>query len=205
MASRVVLACGAAIALVAVLTASTSLRSAGAAQQRNVKGSKTNPALAALLPPSATACFPTAASNLPPGMVGLTDAVYCDLPKLGSISYLFAYLFKSTNDYNTSLIAYNQFKGLVPPTPGAQCPISNNGDIGVDRWSNRTFPNRSGQVLECRMEQPSTGGIDVPDYVWLVPTKHVILEAFGNPGSSMRHLDAWWLANADTGVLLRGH
>ena len=152
-----------------------------------------------LLPPEATSCVAIEPSKNPPGMVGVVDAVACDLPKLGSNSLVYGYLFDNTSDYTTSLNAYNTFKSIVPPTPGEGCPTSNNSDNGVENWSNKNFALRNGQILECTMIT-TVGGTtnNVPNYIWTVPSKNVIIGATGNPGSSMHHLDTWWSADSDT-------
>lgn len=165
--------------------------------------SKIDPALAGLLPPVVKKCFPLKPSLRARGLVGVTDAIYCAAPRLGPKSYVFAYLFDDSNDYSTSLSVYDKFKQIAPATPGVGCPTSAANQNGVSAWSNRTFPTRSGQVLECTTEADPTGKIDIPDYVWTVPTKNAILEVFGGPGLSMQRLESWWLANADTGALLR--
>jgi hypothetical protein len=152
-----------------------------------------------LLPPESTSCTTVEPSEDPPGMVGVVDAITCDLPKLGSNSFVYGYLFDNASDYTASLNAYNTFKSIVPPTPGVGCPTSKNSDNGVESWSNKDFPARKGQILECTMVT-TVGGTtnNVPDYIWTVPTKDVIIGATGNPGSSMQHLDTWWTADSDT-------
>ena len=74
--------------------------------------------------------------------------------------------------------------------------------MGGQTWGNKSFPLRNGQDVQCLTVAPGNAAAGVPntipDYIWTVPTKYVILEALGDPGSTMQHLNAWWSADADT-------
>jgi len=154
----------------------------------------TDQALASLLPPESDKCTTSKTATSPPGLVGLVDLEQCRLPNLGSQSNVFAYIFDNASDYATSLAAYNKFKQITPATSGVGCPTPNTSDNGVVQWSSSTFPSQSGQVIECTFEasSPTAKTNTVPNYVWTVPSKFVIISAEGDPGSTMKHLDQWW-------------
>lgn len=160
-----------------------------------------NASLRSVMPPEATACSPVPPSGNPPGMVGLIDAVYCNLPKLGADSHLYAYLFDTAADYQASGTALFKYE-MFDPTPNQGCPTTTSSQMGGQTWGNKTFPLRNGQDVQCLTVAPGNAGAGVPntipDYIWTVPTRHVILEALGDPGSTMQHLNAWWSADADT-------
>lgn len=59
------------------------------------------------------------------------------------------------------------------------------------------LPTRNGQILECEMGAANGKGTNnIPDYLWTLPTEHLILEAEADPGSTMQHLDAWWSSHS---------
>jgi hypothetical protein len=160
-----------------------------------------NPTLRSVMPPEAQACSTVPASGNPPGMVGTVDVVYCNLPNLGAQSHLYAYRFDNAADYQasgTALFKYEMFE----PTPKQGCPTTNSSQMGGQTWGNKSFPLRNGQDVQCLTVAPGNAAAGVPntipDYIWTVPTKYVILEALGDPGSTMQHLNAWWSADADT-------
>jgi len=159
-----------------------------------------NQTLAGLLPPESDNCSASKTVSSPSGLVGLVDEENCSLPNLGKDSYVYGYIFDNAQDYAASLATYNAFKQIVPTTPGVGCPTSNDTDNGSVGWSNKAFPSASGQVIECTMEATSSSATtnNVPDYVWTVPSKYVILSAFGAPGTTMAALDTWWTNYADT-------
>jgi hypothetical protein len=157
-------------------------------------------ALARLLPPESDRCSTSKTTASPPGLVGLVDTEACSLPNLGAQSHIFGYIFDNAADYTTSLNAINSFKEITPATPGVGCPTSNASDNGQVEWSNGAYPTMSGQVIECTMEATSASATtnNVPNYVWTVPTKLVILSAVADPGSTMQHLDQWWSKDSET-------
>jgi len=159
------------------------------------------PALESVLPPEAKQCTTVPSSSNPPGLVGLVDGIYCNLPKLGADSHLYAYLFDNAADYQTSgsaIFKYEEFN----PTPGVGCPTANASQMGGITWGNKSFPMRNGQDLQCLTvapyNAPAGSTNTIPEYIWTVPSRHIVLEALGNSGSTMKHLDSWWSAHADT-------
>ncbi len=159
-----------------------------------------NQTLAGLLPPESDNCSSSKTVSSPSGLVGLVDEENCSLPNLGKDSYVYGYIFDNAKDYQASLATYNAFKQIVPTTPGVGCPTSNDSDNGSVGWSNSAFPSRPDQVIECTMEATSSSATtnNIPDYVWTVPSKYVILSAFAAPGTSMQTLDTWWTNYANT-------
>jgi hypothetical protein len=155
-------------------------------------------ALMALLPSGLSHCdSPLTSSQLPTEMMGLIASAACDAPRLGAKSFIYAYEFDNADDYTTSLKNLNTFKGFVATSPSVGCPTSNSSDNGTAQWGNSAFPSRSGQILECEMTAANgKGANNIPDYLWTLPTKHLILEAVGDPGSTMQHLDAWWSSHS---------
>jgi hypothetical protein len=157
-----------------------------------------DPALLQYMPQEAAQCTTIEPGHgLAPGLVGLFDATSCNLPKLGSKSYLNAYLFDDTSDYNKSLKAYNKAYTFTPK-PGLGCPNTNSNDVGSVQWSDDNFPTKKGQVIECALGTVKGQKGLSPTYVWTVPTNHIILVAVGDPGSTMQNLDTWWTKDANT-------
>jgi len=160
-----------------------------------------NASLRSVMPPEAKSCSTVPASGNPPGMVGIVDVAYCTLPKLGADSHLYAYLFDNAADYQTSGTALFKYEMFVP-TPTQGCPTTTSSQMGGQTWGNKTFPLRPGQDVQCLTVAPGNAAAGVPntipDYIWTVPSRHVILEALGDPGSTMQHLNAWWSAEANT-------
>ncbi|HEX4216877.1 MAG TPA: hypothetical protein VHZ02_00790 [Acidimicrobiales bacterium] len=160
-------------------------------------------ALAPLVSTDATNCSVVGKSGQPDGLVGVTAAIACEVPDLGSTSSaepcpsfcnsVFAYEFDNAGDSATSLVAFNTSKGFVPSNPPVTCPTTNTDAIGTQPWGNSVYPQRSGQILECLTVDTTSGGPNnVPNYLWTLPTKNAIFDAFGNPGMSMQTLDTWW-------------
>jgi hypothetical protein len=154
----------------------------------------TDQALSALLPPESDKCSASKTVTSPPGLVGLVDFEECSLPNLGTQSVVFGYVFDNASDYAASLATFNKFKQITPATPGVGCPTPNTSDNGVVAWNSSAFPALSGQVIECTFEATSSTAKtnNVPNYVWTVPSKFVIISAVADPGSTMQHLDQWW-------------
>jgi hypothetical protein len=153
-------------------------------------------ALMALLPSGVTHCdSPLTSSQIPTEMMGLIASAACDAPKLGAKSFIYAYEFDNASDYAASLKNLNAFKEFVPTSPSVGCPTSNSSDHGSNQWGNNIFPPRSGQILECEWTAANGKGVNnIPDYLWTLPTKYLIIDTAGDPGSTMQHLDAWWTA-----------
>ena len=160
-------------------------------------------ALAPLVSEDATNCAVLAQSGEPNGFVGVSSAIACDMPDLGSTTAaapcptfcnsLFAYQFDNGADYATSLDALNQSKNFDPGNPPVMCPTTNTIDNGTQEWSDKVYPLQSDQILECLMVETTNGGPNnVPDYIWTLPSKNVIFDALGDPGMSMQTLDTWW-------------
>jgi Protein of unknown function (DUF732) len=183
--------------------ASSTARPSGHASttERTSKSAGQSPAkvLSSLLPVGVRDCSEGTSTNVP-GLAGLVSTTTCQEPNLGSDSFVHGYIFDNASDYQTSITAYNNWKGLLPFTPGVGCPTTNDTDNGTVGWKDKAFPARSDQVLECTMVAADSNSStnNVPDYVWTVPSKFVILEAGGDPGSTMQHLDTWWSDYADT-------
>jgi hypothetical protein len=154
--------------------------------------------LMALLPSGLKHCDPLTSSQIPTEMTGIIASAACDAPQLGAKSSAFAYEFDNAADYATSLKNLNAFKEFVPTSPPVGCPIStSSADRGANQWGNNIFPPKSGQILECEMTAANgKGANNIPDFLWTLPTKRVIFEAEGDPGSTMQHLDAWWKSHS---------
>ncbi len=104
--------------------------------------------LASLLPVGVKNCSEGTTASVP-GLVRLASTTTCDEPNLGSDSFVHGYIFDNASDYQASLTTYNNFKGLLPFTPGVGCPTTNDTDNGTVGWKDKAFPARSDQVLEC--------------------------------------------------------
>jgi hypothetical protein len=190
-------------ASVATATAAAASAPGHAAAVASASKTPLNSALSSFVPHGASKCVAQSSSLFPPGMVGVAASIYCALPKLGTSGGFYSYAFNNGSDYAKSLAAYNAFKLIYPSVAGNVCPISIATDFGSVPWHSSNFPPRGGQVLECIMIPTGKSTGAVPDYIWTVPSKHVFLEAVGNPGSTMRHLSAWWKADSVNGAKAR--
>jgi hypothetical protein len=163
----------------------------------HAKGKAHLSTLAALAPSGLADCTIQTASKYVAGMTGVVASDYCTVPTLGTQSSFYSYVFDNASDYATSVAAYNTFKQIDPANPGGSgCPLSSGAVTGIVQWHSSTFPTLNGQNLECRMSaSSSTGPGVIPDYIWTVPTKNVLMEVVGDPNSTMQTLDTWWTSH----------
>src|ERR1019366_10758162 len=140
---------------------------------------------ATLLPSGVARCNPITPSDIPPGLVGLVTTAICAVPKLGTDSFVRAYMFDNTGDYATGLNVLNAFKNFAPTSPPVGCPTSNSSDNGTAQWGNSAFPSKSGQILECLTVGEAGGSNILRDYLCTPPTKNVVFEAQEDLGSTM--------------------
>jgi hypothetical protein len=96
-------------------------------------------------------------------------------------------------DYMTTLQNFNSWIAFNPSAVGTSCPPLGNSPGGTVPWSNKYFPQQSGQTLECWTYY--SGGSPFPSYAWEFPSENAFLWATGNAGTSWSELDAWWKAN----------
>jgi hypothetical protein len=149
--------------------------------------------LTSVAPSGLSDCSVQPPSNYVSGMTGVVASDFCSVPTLGTSSSFYSYVFDNATDYATSLAAYNSFKDIDGAGSGSGCPLGSGAVTGVVQWHSSTFPTRNGQNLECRMSASVKGGPGViPDYIWTVPSKNVLMEVVGDPNSTMQSLDTWW-------------
>jgi hypothetical protein len=95
--------------------------------------------------------------------------------------------------YVTAWQNFNNWSGFALSSAGPNCPPRGASTRGTMRWSNKYFPQRDGQVLECWPYL--SGGTYFPSYAWSFPTEHVFLWASGLVGTSFSALGTWWTNN----------
>jgi len=103
-----------------------------------------------------------------------------------------AFQMDSSADYATTLQNFNKWIGHQPSSAGSTCPPGSSGQ-GTVPWSNKYFPQRNGQSLECGTYY--SGGTPFPAYAWSFPTEDTFMWVLGNAGTSWSELDTWWKAN----------
>jgi hypothetical protein len=191
---RVTAWCGASFLLLVTAAVSPAM----AATADKTPGST---ALTAMLPKGLTNCGKQTAGNLPAGLVGLSVSYSCSIPKLGKMATLFAYAFDNASDYAKSLVAYNALKNIVPSMAGNNCQVTVPTDFGVVPWHSSRYPTTKGQDVECDVFLTTgSGKKTTAEYIWTIPSKHVILEAVGYNSTSLTSLESWWKANSDKKV-----
>jgi hypothetical protein len=103
-----------------------------------------------------------------------------------------AFQMDSSADYATTWQNFNKWIGHQPSSAGSTCPPGSSGQ-GTVPWSNKYFPQRNGQSLECGTYY--SGGTPFPAYAWSFPTEDTFMWVLGNAGTSWSELDTWWKAN----------
>jgi hypothetical protein len=147
--------------------------------------------LAQLLPsdiPYST-CFHDNPANYNFAIAGAKQVLDC---QAGNWSVT-AFQMDSSADYMTTWQNFNNWLGIDPSTAGPNCPPQGGSTQGIVAWSNKYFPQRNGQMLECWTY--ISGGSPFPSYAWTFPTEHAFIWASGEVGTSFSALDAWWKAN----------
>jgi len=104
-----------------------------------------------------------------------------------------AFQMDSSADYMAAWQNFNNWIGHQPSSAGSNCPPQGSSGQGTVPWSNKYFPQRSGQTLECGTYY--SGGSPFAAYAWSFPTEDAFLWALGNAGTSWSALDTWWRAN----------
>jgi hypothetical protein len=123
-------------------------------------------------------------------MTGVVGALSCNqVPGLAN-GNVYAYQLDSTADYEAAWQAYNSWWGFDGADAGSNCPPPNATTEGTTGYSNKFYPQRSGQVLEC--EEVSS---NEPAYTWTMPSENAFIVAQAAPGSSFSALDSWWTNN----------
>ncbi|HEX4834504.1 MAG TPA: hypothetical protein VH478_25815 [Trebonia sp.] len=144
-----------------------------------------------------TECKNQTLADLPFKPVGLRQALKCDDPGLPN-GTVFAFQFDSAYDYVQSFKAFNTWWGFTPSTAGTSCPPSGSSATaqGVSGWHSDTYPQHSGQEVECQyvtVNGTSTVKSNLePDYVWSYPTQWAFIDGQGAAGSSFSALQTWW-------------
>lgn len=123
-------------------------------------------------------------------MTGVAGALACDqVPGLTN-GAIYAYQLDSASDYQAAWQAYNTWWGFDGADAGSSCPPPNATSQATQGYSNKYFPQRSGQVLEC--EEVSG---NEPAYTWTIPSENTFIVAQGAPGSTFTTLASWWSSN----------
>ena len=105
-----------------------------------------------------------------------------------------AFQMDSNAHYVTARQNFNNWSGFVlSSSEGPGCPPGGGDTEGVMPWSNKYFPKRDGQVLECWPYY--SGGTPFPSYAWSFPTEHAFIWVTGRVGTSFSALGTWWTNN----------
>jgi hypothetical protein len=126
------------------------------------------------------------------GMRGVTSSQFCKAKANPSDIGIYAFQFDSTRDYQAGLSSLNRGYGFNPTSADGQCPPAAGSSTGAVPWFSkvdRTYRERPGQTLECY----TYVRFHVPEYLWTLPTKRVILIADDHKsGATLTDLDNWW-------------
>jgi hypothetical protein len=147
--------------------------------------------LAQLLPSDipVSSCFNDNPANYNFTIVGATKVYDCQSGNW----QVTAFQMDSSAHYMTTLQNFNSWIAFNPSAVGTNCPPLGNSPGGSVPWSNKYFPQQSGQTLECWTYY--SGGSPFPSYAWGFPSENAFLWATGNAGTSWPQLNTWWQAN----------
>jgi hypothetical protein len=103
---------------------------------------------------------------------------------------VWGYQFDSSADYQAGLTHINHFVGFDKVTPGTTCPPpsgSTTGKIGWHAKSNPKYKSRTGQDIECLIDN------NKPVLIWTMPTQDAFFIGQDNlKGSSIQTIVSWW-------------
>jgi serine/threonine-protein kinase len=147
--------------------------------------------LAQLLPADIplSSCSQASAPDFNFAIIGGTQAYDCQSGNWQVV----AFQMDSSADSLKTLINFNNWVRYVPASAGTSCPPQGGSSHGIVSWSNKYFPRKNGQILECFTYY--SGGTPFPAYAWSIPTENAFLWALGNAGTSWSALDTWWKDN----------
>jgi hypothetical protein len=147
--------------------------------------------LAQLLPADIplSSCSQASAPDFNFAVIGGTQAYDCQSGNWQVV----AFQMDSSADSLKTLINFNNWVRYVPISAATSCPLQGGSSHGIVSWSNRYFPRKNGQILECFTYY--SGGTPFPAYAWSIPTENAFFWATGNVGTSWSALDTWWRAN----------
>jgi hypothetical protein len=122
---------------------------------------------------------------------GLVQSYECKDPGIppGNRYNYDAFQFNSYQNYLASWQALNQINNFDALSKGASCPPPSGAAAGTTQWTDRYFPYKDGQVLECG----TTSSTDEPELIWSYPTENAYVVAWGESGMSISSLNTWWL------------
>jgi hypothetical protein len=147
-------------------------------------------ALRHLLPDDTQSCTTKFASLKFTGLRGQSGAITCSVSSIGG--NIWGYQFDNSGAYQASLNAFNKFVGFDRSSASGSCP-SSTGGAGRVTWSNRLYPQTTGQLLECL---DVVGSSTWATYIWTIPTQSTFLVAQGSPGGTFTALNTWWVNHA---------
>ena len=121
---------------------------------------------------------------------GLIQALACIDPGLPG-GNVYAYQANGPANYQTALLNFNTYYSFYVSTAGSSCPPAGSSQQaeGTTPWSDSYFPSRTGQVLECALDNSQ------PTYIWTLPTEDAIIVAIG--ATTFSALNSWWTKNQE--------
>jgi serine/threonine protein kinase len=121
---------------------------------------------------------------------GLIQALACIDPGLPG-GNVYAYQANGPANYQTALLNFNTYYSFYVSTAGSSCPPAGSSQQaeGTTSWSDSYFPSRTGQVLECALDNSQ------PTYIWTLPTEDAIIVAIG--ATTFSALNSWWTKNQE--------
>jgi hypothetical protein len=131
------------------------------------------------------------AAVVPSGLIlpGMTEALSCTVSGLPG-GNVYAYQMDTSADYQTAWTNYNHWWLFDTVTAETSCPPTGSKTAhATDPWYSDTYPQKTGQVIEC--EWVGTN-YTIPAYTWTVPSANAIVIAQGASGTSFDALNTWW-------------
>jgi hypothetical protein len=121
---------------------------------------------------------------------GLIQALACIDPGLPG-GNVYAYQANGPANYQTALLNFNTYYSFYVSTAGSSCPPAGSSQQaeGTTPWSDSYFPSRTGQVLECALDNSQ------PTYIWTLPTEDAFIVAIG--ATTFSALGSWWTKNQE--------
>jgi serine/threonine protein kinase len=121
---------------------------------------------------------------------GLIQALACIDPGLPG-GNVYAYQANGPANYQTALLNFNTYYSFYVSTAGSSCPPAGSSQQaeGTTPWSDSYFPSRTGQVLECAVDNSQ------PTYIWTLPTEDAFIVAIGT--TTFSALNSWWTKNQE--------
>ena len=117
----------------------------------------------------------------------LTASTFCGKTATPHV-VVWGYQFDSAADYLAGFTHINKFTGFDTTSAGSACPAgTGEGSVGWHAISNTRYKSRSGQTLECFIDNSQ------PLLIWTMPTQHTFfIGQDQEKGSSEATLISWW-------------